>query len=112
VLSDRALVRALEAREPGSTVRLAWTPPGGGPSRESAVTLPDEREIVTAFRLPVLVEWEASLDGGRTRLELLDLWVFALARREREDGEVRWALLTLFGYDLVRWSSGVGELSR
>jgi len=112
VLSDRALVRALEAHEPGSTVRLAWLPPGGGPPRESAVTLPDEDEILTAFRLPVLVEWDASLDGERSRLELLDLWVFALMRREREDGEVRWALLTLFSYDLIHWSSGVGELSR
>ncbi len=112
VLSDGALIRVLGAHAPGSTVTLTWRPSDGGPPRDSAVTLPDERHVVTSFRLPLLVDWEASLDGQRTRLSVLDLWVFGLLRREREDGEQRWALLTVLGYDLIHWSSGVGELAR
>ena len=111
VLSDRSLIRELEAREPGSDVRLAWRPPGGGPTRETAVTLPDEPKVVTHFGFPLLVHYDASIDGRTSSLGVLDLWFFELFQHHRDVGEHRWVLLEIFGFELISFSTGVGELA-
>jgi len=111
-LSDRALIRELERHPPGQRVLLTWRPPGGGEPRDSVIDLPEEPRVVTEFFLPLLVDYEATVDGRRSSLEILDLWFFTLFSHTRDDQEHRWVLLELFGFDLISFSSGVGELAQ
>jgi hypothetical protein len=41
---------------------------------------------------------------------VLDLWFFELWQYHRDGGERRWVLFELFGFDLIGFSTGVGEL--
>ena len=111
-LSDRALIRELQARPEGTVVRLTWRPPGGGEPRETEIELPEEPTVVTGFSLPILVSYEASADGRTSKLGVLDIWIFELFKHERQEGEHHWVLFELFGFDLISFSSGVGELAR
>jgi hypothetical protein len=110
-LSDRALIRALEAKAPGSSAELLWHPPGETRPRVAHVELPDEPRVITEFFVPLIVDYEASADRRKSSFELFDLWFLVLFRHLREDGEHRWVLLRLFGFDVFSFSSGVGELS-
>jgi len=101
VTSARALVRRLEAREPGARVeaRLA-----DGTTR--TVRLQDVPRRVTGLQIPILFHYEASADGETASWSVLDLWLFALLSYERLGGERRWELLEVF-----ELSTGVGELA-
>ncbi len=116
VLSDRALIRELQAREPGARVRLGVEPPGTAGAagtdtlREVEVTLQEQPTRLTRVHIPFVFTWETSLDGERTSVDVLDLWVISLFEYDRSDGERTWTLLTLFGWKVVSVSTGVGEL--
>ena len=104
VLSDRDLVRRLVAREPGSEI-LAGVRAEDGSEREVLVRLAVPRSHVTGLSIPVLCTWEATADGRRASLVVLDLWVISLMRYEREGKERTWRFLRFFEF-----STGSGEL--
>jgi hypothetical protein len=110
-LSDRALIRALEAKPPGSSAELLWHPREGGSPRVAHIELPEEPRVTTALLIPLVVDYEATADGRKSSFELCDWWFFVLFRHLREDGERRWVVIRLFGFDLLVFSSGVGELA-
>ena len=60
----------------------------------------------------LVVDYEASVDGHRSSFELFDLYLLSLFKYTRHDGERRWVLLRLFGWDVFVFSSGVGELAQ
>ena len=110
VLSDRALIRELTAREPGTTVRLSVQPPGGGDPRQVEVTLQEQPTRLTGLNIPLIYSYQASADGKRTHWALLDWWVISLFEYDRADGERTYTLLTLFGWRVFKVQTGVGEL--
>jgi len=57
--------------------------------------------------VPILVGYEAAADGSEVSFELLDLWILSLFSYERDGAERRYSLLSL-----IRFSSGVGELTQ
>jgi hypothetical protein len=67
--------------------------------------------VVTEFFIPLVVDYEATADSRKSSFELFDWWFFVLFRHLREDGEQRWVVIRLFGFDIFVFSSGVGELS-
>lgn len=109
--SDRALIRALEAKPPGSSAELLWRPRGGGAPQVTHVEFPSEPTLVTEFLIPLVVDYEATADSRKSSFELFDWWFFVAFRHLREDGEHRWVLIRIFGFDIFVFSSGVGELS-
>jgi len=109
LLSERQLVRSLLARPPGAEVRLGVRQPDGSVA-EHEVELFEPPRRVTGFDLPLLVDYTASPDGNKKKLSILDLWIFELVQYERDGPERRWALFELFGYEIISWSTGVGEL--
>ncbi len=111
LLSDRQLVRLLSARAPGEQVEVQGLAPDGAPF-ERTVTLQEQPRRLTRFKLPLLFDYEASVDGARTRIGVLDLWFVQLFGYERNEAERTWVLLELFGWEPLRFSSGVGELAR
>jgi S1-C subfamily serine protease len=110
VASDRELIRRLAARPPGTTVAVRWRPAGGGTPVVSAVRLLEQPTRLTGLELPILFRYEGSVDGRRTEVDLLDLWIVQLFSYRRDRGERTWVLLELFGWDLFVVSTGVGEL--
>jgi C-terminal processing protease CtpA/Prc len=111
-LSDRALIRALQARAPGSRVTLTWRAPGSTVPQQTEIELPREPKVVTGFTIPILFSYEGTADGRKGSVSFIDLWFFELYQHHREDGENRWVFLELFGFELFRFSSGLGELAR
>ncbi|HZM00279.1 MAG TPA: PDZ domain-containing protein [Planctomycetota bacterium] len=109
VASDRELIRMLEARPPGAEVELSVA--GATGLRPVELELAEEPTRITSVKLPVLFDYESSIDGGRTSTSVLDLWIVQLFEYRRENGERTWVLLELFGWEVFRFSSGVGELS-
>ncbi len=103
--SARSLIRALEQRAPGSRVEVAFQDPEGA-ERTSTVTLQDQPTQVTRFSIPILMTYDADVEGERTSFVLLDLWLLSLLRYEREGEERRWRFLRFF-----QFSTGVGELT-
>jgi len=115
VVSERALVRNLTAREPGAEVEVTYRPPpaaagtGEGGDAEEASTdvrlyLPPRR--VTDASLPILIGYEASPDGETASFYLLDLWFLSLFEYRREGNERNYSILRF-----LTFSSGVGELA-
>jgi len=96
--------------KPGVQVRPAWHPPGGKP-RVTHVELPDEPHVTTEFFIPLVVDYESTPDRSKSSFELFDLYIFSLFKYSRQDGERRWVLLHIFGFDIFVFSSGVGELA-
>ena len=105
VLSERDLIRSLQAREPGARVEVVFTDPDG---RENLarVELLKQPTCLTGFKIPILLEYEADADGTETSFELVDLFLLSLFRYERQGRERRWSVL-----GLLRFATGVGELS-
>ena len=50
-------------------------------------------------------------DGERSSFSLLNLWFFELYQYRREGVEKDWILFELFGFDLISFSTGKGELT-
>ena len=111
VLSDRELVRRLDARPPGDTLTVRARLPGGAVV-ESEVELYEQPWRVTGFGLPVLVQYSAAADGSSASFSLIDLWILQLFQYKRDREERRWVLLELFGYDVLHYSTGMGELGQ
>lgn len=109
LLSARELIRRLAARAPGDEVTLAATLPDGR-TREVEVELYAPPTRVTETSLPIVYAYQASADGQRASLSLLDLWFFQLYQYQRDGAERRWVFLELFGFDLIPFASGLGEL--
>lgn len=110
VLSDRDLIRRLQQHEPGASVQVD-VEHADGRQQTLWVQLQQQPTRLTGFGLPLLVAYDATSDGASSQLSLLDLWVFQLFQYEREGQERRWQLLELFGFPLIRFSAGVGELT-
>ncbi len=106
VIAAHELIRAFLAREPGDDVRVAFVAPGGEP-REETVELYERGRTVTELSVPILVGYEAAADGSEVSFELLDLWILSLFSYERDGAERRYSILSL-----IRFSSGVGELTQ
>lgn len=109
LVSARELIRRLEARDPGDEVLLTTTLPDGR-REEVELELFQAPTRVTELGLPVLFGWEAEADGSRAAFSLLDLWFFELFQYQRDGAERRWVLLELFGFDLIPFATGLGEL--
>lgn len=110
VLSARSLVRSLGQREPGTVVAVQARLPDGT-QVEVDVILYEVPRVVTELGVPVLFSYEAAADGSRASASLLNLWFFQLLQYRRDGGERRWVLFELFGFDLIEWATGVGELT-
>ncbi len=104
VRSARALVRRLQARDPGADVTLTWRHAGAETVTELA--LADSPRRVTEFDVPILWSYSADPDGDAARLDIIDLWLFSLFSYERVGGERTWTLLEFFEF-----SSGTGQLA-
>jgi membrane-associated protease RseP (regulator of RpoE activity) len=105
VRSDRALVRALQQREPGATVGVTFVAPGGEAAETRDVELFAPSRRLTRASVPILFGYRSSVDGSETSFTLLDLWIVSLFHYRRDGGERHVSLLSL-----IRFSSGVGEL--
>jgi hypothetical protein len=68
--------------------------------------------VLTGVEIPLLWRYDATPDGERCHVDLLDWWFFQLYAYDREDGERHHVLIELFGWDVFEWSTGVGELAR
>ena len=104
--SERALIRALQSREPGETVRVRFRPPGSETEQETSVDLFAPPRRVTEAGLPVLIGYHSSVDGETAGFYLIDLWVISLFRYRREGAERHYSLLRF-----ITFSTGVGELA-
>jgi S1-C subfamily serine protease len=114
VASDRALIRELQTRDPGERVRVRVRAllPGADAAREVAVRLQEQPTRLTGVEIPLLWRYDAAADGSRCHVDLLDWWFFQLYSYDRSDGERRYVLIELFGWDVLEWSTGVGDLGR
>jgi membrane-associated protease RseP (regulator of RpoE activity) len=112
VASDRALIRRLQTREPGADVRVLARLPGADAAREIEVRLQEQPTVLTGVEIPLLWRYDATPDGERCHVDLLDWWFFQLYAYDRKDGERHHVLIELFGWDVLEWSTGVGELAR
>lgn len=108
VASDRELIRLLQAQEPGAEVR--FTLAGSNP-RQVEAELQSQPTKITGVKLPVLLEYEAAIGGGRTTTKVIDLYILQLFEYRRDGGERTWVLLELFGWEVFSFSTGVGELA-
>jgi len=106
VLSDRELIRRVQALEPGTRVVLGYVDPDGG-RREARVRLLRQPRVVTGLSVPILVGYSRDVEADRVGFVLLDLWLISLFRYERDGGEKRWSVLRF-----LRFSTGAGELTR
>jgi membrane-associated protease RseP (regulator of RpoE activity) len=111
VVSDRELIRLLQTHDPGAEVELTVAGPRGGDSRTVELELQEQPTKITGFGLPFLLEYEADVDGHKSRVGVLDLYLIQLFEYRREEGERTWVLLELFGWEVFHFSTGVGELS-
>lgn len=109
VVSDRELVRRLQALEAGDEVLVAARLPDGQ-AIEREVTLHEAPTRLTELGLPFLLHYQAGPDGAAAAFSLIDLWFFELFQYQRDGHERRWVLLELFGWDLFPFATGVGEL--
>ena len=105
VLSDRSLIRRLQALPAGAKVDVDFVDPDGAPGRATVELFERDRRL-TRFKVPVVLDYEADLAADATSFELFDLWLISLFRYERQGEERRWSLLRFF-----KVSSGVGELA-
>ena len=120
LLSDRELLRALDARAPGTAVEVRFrdrstregnaAPRWEPAERVATVRLVEQPVAVIGSGIFVLWHYEALPDGHQASLDLLDLWVLELFRYGRQDGERKYEILKLFGWPLIHWSTGVGML--
>jgi C-terminal processing protease CtpA/Prc len=110
VVSDLELIRNLRTRSPGSSVDVTAVT-ADGDRLERRVRLADSPTRVTKAHLPILFDYESSVDGTRNHFSFIDLWVFQLFRTERDGQERRWVLLEVFGFELIQFATGQGELT-
>lgn len=104
--SERALIRALQSRDPGEEIRVRFRAPGSELDRETSVELFAPPRRVIAAGVPVLVGYESSVDGDTAGSYLIDLWFISLFRYRREGTERHYSVLRF-----IRFSTGVGELA-
>jgi S1-C subfamily serine protease len=109
VISDRELIRTLQAREPGASVELSVAGPRG--ARQVELELQEQPTKITGVKLPLLFDYEAAIDGRSSSTSVLDLYIIQLFEYRRDEGERHWVLLELFGWEVFTFSTGVGELS-
>lgn len=103
--SERALVRALLAREPGARIEVDYRAPGASEVQRASVELYRPPRRVVEATLPILAGYRSEVSGETARFYLLDLWIISLFRYRREGAERHYRVLRFFTY-----SSGVGEL--
>ena len=107
VHSDRALIKRLQALEPGTKVDVGFEAPvdAAGELRQATVELRQEKTRVTKFSIPILFTYRADTSGEESYHTFLNLWLIWLYKYDRTGEERRWSILRFF-----RFESGVGEL--
>ena len=107
VHSDRALIRRLQALEPGTKVDVVYDEPDGenAGARTARVELREEETRITRILFPILFSYRAAASGAESSVALLNLWLIWLYKYERTGAERRWSILRFF-----RFATGVGEL--
>ena len=105
VRSERALIRELQARDPGAKVEIDFVDAAGEP-RTKKVKLYAAPSRVTEATLPVVAGYRSSVDGSETSFYLIDLWFISLFKYRREGKERHWSFLRFFTF-----SRGVGVLT-
>lgn len=103
--SDRALIRNLQAREPGSRVSVNYLD-AEGEAHHREVRLQAQPRRLTEFSIPILGTYRASPDGQSASLVVLDLWFISLFRYSREGTERSLSVLRFLSFQ-----SGIGELN-
>jgi serine protease Do len=88
---------------PGDTVTLTYV--RDGRVVEQRVRLWDPGRRLSRLNLWPLVTYESSLVPDRTRLSIIDLWLFSLFTYQHTEGEKEYRFLGLF-----RVATGYGEL--
>ena len=104
VRSERALVRKVLVKEPGTDVLMTWHMPSNK-SQETHVTLyaPDNRLLEAT--LPVVIGYISSADGESSTLYVGDLWLIWLFKYQREGREHHYSFLRF-----ITWSTNEGLL--
>lgn len=87
----------------GDTITLSSA--RDGRVSESRLTLWDPGRRISKINLWPLLSYESTLSPERTRLSIVDLWLFSLFSYQRVDGEKEVQLFSLF-----RFATGYGEL--
>lgn len=106
VRSARGLIRNLQAREPGETVKVRFMPPESDTAQTKRVQLFAPKRRLTEASLPVLAGYRSSPDGETSIGYLIDLYFISLFRYRREGEEREYRFLRF-----IRFSTGVGELT-
>jgi S1-C subfamily serine protease len=109
LLSDRQLIRRLSTREADQSVTLT-VQDAGGHKRTVTIALLSVPSRITKAGLPILFDYTSSLDGREQSFSLLDIWIFQLIHYQRNGSEKTWVLFELFGFDLISFGTGQGEL--
>ena len=103
--SERALIRGLLERDPGTRIAVDYHAPHSTEERRATVELYRPPRRVTEATLPVLAGYRASADGETASFYVLDLWFIALFRYRREGAERHYTVLRF-----LTFATGVGEL--
>jgi membrane-associated protease RseP (regulator of RpoE activity) len=109
LISDRQLVRRMRDHAAGDRVRFQVLEPDGQ-ERTVRLTLFTVPTRVTKAGIPILFDYTATLDGREQTFSFLDIWIFQLLHYERTGTEKNWVLFELFGFDLISFGAGQGEL--
>ncbi len=104
VVSDRELIRQLQAMKPGQRVQIQGVDTRGAQfDKRIRLHAPDTR--VTKAYFPILWDYEANSDGSTVRWDFLDFYLLSLFEYERVGKEKTYTFLTFFEF-----ATGVGEL--
>ncbi len=106
VLSARALLRRVQAMNPGQSTQCTYRDTQGQMQSTELVLLKAPNRLLS-FSIPFLVDYQASADGESVSLEVLDFWLIWLLNYDRKGIETRWNVLRVLNY-----SHAVGELSQ
>ena len=110
VRSARTLIRELQAREVGAKVVVRFQGPvdeeGDEDAGTAVVHLWSSPVRLTGAGVPILIGYEASVDGETASFYIVDLWILSLFKYRREGNERHYRLLTF-----ITFSTGVGELA-
>jgi membrane-associated protease RseP (regulator of RpoE activity) len=109
LLSDRQLIRRLGTYDAGQSVTLT-VQNADGQERTVTVALLSAPSRITKAGVPILFNYTSSLDGREQSFSLLDLWIFQLIHYQRDGSEKTWVMFELFGFDLISFGTGQGEL--
>ena len=104
VTGAQHLAKWFAEAEFGQSVEIEYDS-GEGP-RTTEVELWSPPRRVTRLRVPILFDWQSSVDGEENSLEVINLWLISLFKYEHDGPTKAWSILRW-----LRFESGTGELT-